>query len=84
MDLSLKAGFFIKSGKSAAAGSEMGMAITAASLPDGYLARNVVLFAVLVYEIIGPALTKHSLMAVGEIAPEEHVYILRHAVKKAH
>lgn len=66
------------------AGVALGMAITAASLPDGYLARNVVLFAVLVYEIIGPALTKHSLMAVGEIAPEEHVYILRHAVKKAH
>ena len=29
-----------------------------------------VLFAVLVYELIGPALTKRSLTAVGEICPE--------------
>ena len=52
------------------AGVALGMAITAASLPDGALARNVVLFAVLVYELVGPTLTKHSLMAVGEIRPE--------------
>lgn len=52
------------------AGVALGMAITAASLPDGALARNVVLFAVLVYELIGPNLTKRSLLAVGEIAPE--------------
>ena len=52
------------------AGVALGMALTAASLPDGALARNVVLFAVLVYELIGPALTKRSLLAVGEIKPE--------------
>ena len=52
------------------AGVALGMAITAASLPDGALARNVVLFAVLVYELVGPALTKRSLLAVGEIKPE--------------
>ena len=52
------------------AGVALGMAITAASLPDGALARNVVLFAVLVYELVGPTLTKRSLMAVGEIRPE--------------
>ncbi len=52
------------------AGVALGMALTAATLPDGALARNVVLFAVLVYELIGPALTKRSLMAVGEIRPE--------------
>ena len=52
------------------AGVALGMALTAASLPDGVLARNVVLFAVLVYELIGPSLTKRSLMAVGEIKPE--------------
>jgi hypothetical protein len=46
------------------------MAITAATLPDGTLARNVVLFAVLIYELVGPALTKRSLLAVGEIKPE--------------
>ena len=52
------------------AGVALGMALTAASLPDGALARNVVLFAVLVYELVGPALTKRSLLAVGEIKPE--------------
>ena len=52
------------------AGVALGMALTAATLPDGVLARNVVLFAVLVYELVGPALTKRSLTAVGEIRPE--------------
>ena len=52
------------------AGVALGMALTAASLPDGALARNVVLFAVLIYELVGPALTKRSLLAVGEIKPE--------------
>lgn len=52
------------------AGVALGMAITAANLPDGALARNVVLFAVLVYELIGPNLTKRALLAVGEISPE--------------
>ena len=52
------------------AGVALGMALTAASLPDGALARNVVLFAVLVYELVGPALTKRSLLKVGEIRPE--------------
>ena len=52
------------------AGVALGMAITATALPDGALARNVVLFSVLVYELVGPALTKRSLLAVGEIRPE--------------
>ena len=55
------------------AGVALGMALTAATLPDGVLARNVVLFAVLVYELVGPALTKRSLLAVGEIKPEGRV-----------
>ncbi len=52
------------------AGVALGMALTAASLPDGALTRNVVLFAVLIYELVGPTLTKRSLTAVGEIRPE--------------
>ena len=52
------------------AGVALGMALTASSLPDGTLTRNVVLFSVLVYELVGPSLTKRSLMAVGEINPE--------------
>ena len=52
------------------AGVALGMALTAASLPDGTLVRNVVLFAVLFYELVGPTLTKRSLLAVGDIKPE--------------
>ena len=52
------------------AGVALGMALTAATLPGGELTRNVVLFAVLIYELVGPALTKRSLTAVGEICPE--------------
>ena len=52
------------------AGVALGMALTATSLPNGGMARDVVLFAVLIYELIGPALTKRSLTAVGEIRPE--------------
>ena len=52
------------------AGVALGMALTAATLPGGDLTRNVVLFAVLVYELVGPAMTKRALMAAGEIKPE--------------
>ncbi len=52
------------------AGVALGMALTAASLPDGGIVRNVVLFAVLVYELVGPALTKQALTRAGEINPE--------------
>ena len=52
------------------AGVALGMALTASTLPGGDLARNVVLFAVLIYELVGPTLTKRSLLKVGEIRPE--------------
>ena len=52
------------------AGVALGMALTAQSLSDGAIVRNVVLFSVLVYELVGPALTKRALMAAGEIKPE--------------
>ena len=52
------------------AGVALGMAITAQGLSDGAVVRSVVLFSVLVYELVGPALTKRSLMAAGEIQPE--------------
>ena len=60
------------------AGVALGMALTAATLSDGALTRNVVLFAVLVYELVGPALTKRSLLAVGEIKPEGRTSSRRH------
>lgn len=49
------------------AGVALGMTLTAASLSDGRMVRNVVLFSVLVYELIGPTLTKKALIAAGEI-----------------
>ena len=52
------------------AGVALGMALTAASLPNGAMTRNVVLFAVLVYELVGPAMTRRALMKAGEIDPE--------------
>lgn len=52
------------------AGVALGMALTAQSLADGAVVRNVVLFSVLVYELVGPTLTKRALTAAGEIHPE--------------
>ena len=52
------------------AGVALGMAMTAAALPDGAMIRNVVLFAVLLYELVGPTLTKGALLRAGEIKPE--------------
>ena len=52
------------------AGVALGMAVTAASLADGSLVRNVILFSVLIYELVGPSLTKRSLTLAGEIKPE--------------
>ena len=52
------------------AGVALGMAMTATSLSDGAVVRNVILFSVLVYELVGPALTKRSLLLAGEIRPE--------------
>ena len=49
------------------AGVALGMALTAQQLANGEMVRSVVLFSVLVYELIGPTLTKRSLTAAGEI-----------------
>lgn len=54
------------------AGVALGMAIKAEQLgPEGAIVANITLFAVLIYEIVGPMLTKISLMKAGEIKPEE-------------
>lgn len=52
------------------AGVALGMAMTATALSDGGLVRNVILFSVLIYELVGPALTKMALTRAGEIKPE--------------
>ena len=50
------------------AGVALGMAIKAVELgPDGAIVRNITLFAVLIYEIVGPFLTKMALTKAGDI-----------------
>ena len=53
------------------AGVALGMAIKAEALgPEGAIVANITLFSVLVYELVGPFLTKISLQKAGEIRPE--------------
>ena len=53
------------------AGVALGMAIKAIELgPDGAIVRNITLFAVLIYEIVGPYLTKVALTKAGDIKAE--------------
>ncbi|MBQ5746322.1 MAG: sodium:proton antiporter, partial [Clostridia bacterium] len=53
------------------AGVALGMAIKAETLgPEGAVVANITLFAVLVYELVGPLLTKIALTKAGEIVPE--------------
>ena len=50
------------------AGVSLGMSLTAMSLGEsGLIIRNVALFAVLVYELVGPLLTRIALEKAGEI-----------------
>jgi Kef-type K+ transport system membrane component KefB len=56
------------------AGVALGMALKATALgADGSIVRNITLFAVLIYEIIGPYLTKVALTKAGDIDPEGKV-----------
>ena len=58
------------------AGVALGMsAIAGALLADGYIVRNIVLFGVLVYELVGPALTKIALTKAGDIVPKEEAHV---------
>ena len=51
------------------AGVALGMTLTAQSLADGALIRNIILFSVLIYELVGPALTRIALTKAGDITP---------------
>ncbi len=56
------------------AGVALGMCVTAQKLgEDGTLIRNIVLFAVLIYELVGPILTREALKRAGDISeiPQE-------------
>ncbi len=59
------------------AGVALGMSITAMELANyaggektGGLVRNIVLFSVMIYELVGPLLTKISLTKAGDIKPK--------------
>ncbi len=53
------------------AGVALGMCATAAAEfgAPGNLIRNITLFAVLIYELVGPLLTRQALIAAGDIKP---------------
>ena len=55
------------------AGVALGMSVTVSTQlgPDGAVIRSIVLFSVLVYELVGPMLTKIALTKAGEISPKE-------------
>ena len=54
------------------AGVALGMSVTVAQTlgPDGELVRNIVLFGVLIYELVGPTLTRIALTRAGDIQPK--------------
>ena len=66
------------------AGVALGMCVTAGQLPgDGPLIRNIVLFAVLVYELLGPVMTKWALTRAGDIQPKSEEVLRRRDKKLA-
>ena len=62
------------------AGVALGMCATAMQLgSDGELIRNITLFAVLIYELFGPVMTRMALKAAGDIKPmSDEVKMRRH------
>ncbi len=64
------------------AGVALGMCATAMQLgAEGKLIRNITLFAILVYEIFGPLLTKWALTQAGDIKPMPHEVKNRRQIK---
>ena len=57
------------------AGVALGMSVTVAAEfgAEGAVIRNIVLFSVLIYELVGPLLTKMALTAAGDIRPKPTV-----------
>lgn len=65
------------------AGVALGMCITAAAKfgEEGAMIRNIILFSVLVYELVGPSMTKWALGKSGDIRPKSHEVENRRAIK---
>lgn len=65
------------------AGVALGMAIKAEQLGEvGEIVTNITLFSVLIYELVGPFLTKIALQKAGEIKPEGKVSARKVAADK--
>ena len=62
------------------AGVAIGMSIIAVELlgSHGATVRNIVLFGVLIYELVGPLLTKIALTKAGDIVPKQSVQPTHH------
>ena len=67
------------------AGVALGMVVSAQSLGDemGGLIRNIILFSVLVYEIVGPMLTRIALTSAGEIERKQPEHVNRARFQKS-
>ncbi len=66
------------------AGVALGMCATAMQLGEqGNLIRNITLFAVLIYELFGPLLTRQALTAAGDIKPMPDEVKMRRQTKLA-
>lgn len=66
------------------AGVALGMSVTAMELGEvGNMIRNIVLFSVLVYELVGPMLTKIALTKAGNIEPKPHEKNRKHRTAPA-
>ncbi len=66
------------------AGVALGMCLQATELGEqGILIRNIILFSVLVYELVGPALTKMVLTKSGDIQPKSFEVENRRKLKLA-
>lgn len=63
------------------AGVALGMSIKAQEAlgADGNLVKNITLFAILIYELFGPYLTKQALIKAGDIVPKD---ILSNKIKE--
>ena len=64
------------------AGVALGMCATAMQLGEaGNLIRNITLFAVLIYELFGPLMTREALIAAGDIKPMSDEVKMRRQTK---
>ena len=64
------------------AGVALGMCITAAAEfgAEGAMIRNIILFSVLIYELVGPSMTKWALTKAGDVKPQSADVVKRRSI----